>query len=141
MLMVLWIWRVHWLLVELLLARGAAVDKREDQRFTALMVSASQGEAAVAAALLEGGAAPDLKNNDMATALMIASFSGHAAVCKALLDVVEDVQIKQAEEIFLEAQKGGQAKWAIAAVLAKATRDRMMNCLRMATGLYSQKVR
>ena len=30
-------------------------------------------------------------------------------ICKALLDVVEDVQIKQAEEIFLEAQKGGQA--------------------------------
>mmetsp|Transcript_25486 Transcript_25486/g.78543 ORF Transcript_25486/g.78543 Transcript_25486/m.78543 type:complete len:166 (+) Transcript_25486:182-679(+) len=27
-------------------------------------------------------------------------------VCKALLDVVEDIQIKQAEEIFMQAQKG-----------------------------------
>merc|ERR1719324_1468179 len=29
-------------------------------------------------------------------------------ICKALLDVVEDVQIKQAEEIFLEAQKAAR---------------------------------
>jgi ankyrin repeat protein len=71
--------------VALLLARGATVNLRDtEERFTALMFAASEGQDKVVRLLLEHGADPSLVDADGDTALTFAKQNGHRAVVAIL---------------------------------------------------------
>jgi serine/threonine-protein phosphatase 6 regulatory ankyrin repeat subunit B len=62
-------------LVELLIAKGAAVDHQDDDGANALMYAARNGDAQAVNALLRNGASVNIADNDGETALMKAAAS------------------------------------------------------------------
>jgi uncharacterized protein len=78
-------------LVRMLLAAGAPVDGRPEDRETPLITAASYGDAAVAAVLIEAGAdltrasAPDAGGVPSADALVHAAVFGHTAIVDLLV--------------------------------------------------------
>jgi hypothetical protein len=68
------------------LARGAAVDVRDQRGTTPLMYAANRGEREAVLALLDRGADPDARDDDGTTALMYAARGGHLEVVRTLLE-------------------------------------------------------
>jgi hypothetical protein len=63
-------------LVQLLIARGAAVDKQENAGWTALMMASQFGYTPIVRRLVAVAADTNIKNNTGATALMFAAING-----------------------------------------------------------------
>ena len=63
----------HWTVVDLLLARGAQVNVKDNNGVTALMLASRNGRVEVVQALLAKGAEINAKDKDGATALLHAS--------------------------------------------------------------------
>jgi len=69
-----------------LLARGAAVDAKGEDGYTALMAAASLGREDMVKVLLKAGADLNAVNNDGLTAMQVAANNKHDAVVKLLSD-------------------------------------------------------
>jgi len=92
--------------VRALLDKGADVNAKRRDGWTALMIAANNGHADVVHALLDKGADVNAKDNDGVTALMAAagnnlnyngSWNGHVDVIRALLDKGADVNAKMSD--------------------------------------------
>ncbi len=73
-------------LVQLLLAAGAAADRRGPGGYTALMVAAARGHPGIARLLLAAGADPEARSDGGGTAASMAAAAGHEAVLAVLLE-------------------------------------------------------
>lgn len=86
--------------VQLLVARGAALDLQDDRGETPLSVAARlQGTHEIVRALLAAGAAPDLPDDDARTPLMHAAIAGRAKAVAALLDAGAEPDLRDARGI------------------------------------------
>ena len=92
--------------VTALLERGADVNARDNDGYTALIWAAFNGHAEIVTALLERGADVDARNNDGDTALMWAAHNGHAEIA-TLLRNIATIQ----KTIPDPAQAGGGDDW------------------------------
>ena len=95
-------------IVELLLARGAKVNLKDNDDFTALMFASEQGHLEVVNVLLTQRANPNAINGSKyCTALIMASYKGHFAVVDALLQAGADPGIakKSGETALIIASK------------------------------------
>lgn len=82
-------------LIELLIAKGAAVNHQDDDGATALMYAARNGDAQAVNALLRNGASVNLADNDGETALMKAAASScNEETVRALLSAGADLNAK-----------------------------------------------
>jgi ankyrin repeat protein len=80
--------------VHALLEKGADVNTRGNDGFTALDMAAGHGHTDIVQALLSQGADMNAKDNDGITALMGAAFEGHTDTVHALLEKGADVNAK-----------------------------------------------
>jgi ankyrin repeat protein len=80
--------------VEDLIAKGANVNARNAEDWTALMLAGKGGHTGVVKAVLEKGAKVNMKNIYGFTALMWAAKGGHTDTVKTMLDKGADVNIK-----------------------------------------------
>jgi len=72
-------------IVALLLRKGASLEEKDDDGWTALMGASIWGHTEVVAMLLEQGATANAQDTDGVTALMMASVEGHQDVVSLLL--------------------------------------------------------
>ena len=80
--------------VESLIGKGADVNARDAEDWTALMLAGKGGHTGVVKAVLEKDAKVNMKNVYGFTALMWAAKGGHTDTVKAMLDKGADVSIK-----------------------------------------------
>lgn len=80
--------------VENLIGKGANVNARDVEDWTALMLAGKGGHTGVVKAVLKRGAKVNMKNIYGFTALMWAAKGGHTDTVKAMLDKGADVSIK-----------------------------------------------
>jgi hypothetical protein len=71
--------------VQSLLSRGARIDARNGNGYTALALAAWRGHGATVKVLLDAGANPNLANEDRKTPLHWAAAFGHAAIVSGLV--------------------------------------------------------
>ena len=71
--------------MQLLVARGAVVDARDEDGWTSLMIASHEGHAPVVRALLAAGADVRARSNDNRTALHFASYHGRTEALRELL--------------------------------------------------------
>jgi len=79
---------------ELLLAKGADINAKDDHGFTALMWAVVGGHFHAVKLLLDKGADINAKNNNGQTALMHAALGGEVDAVKLLLDKGADINAK-----------------------------------------------
>lgn len=86
--------------VQALLDKGADVNAKDKDGWTALMFAANNGHATIVQALLDRGADVNAKTEDEkgATALMVTAWQGHTAIVEALLDRGADVNAKAKDD-------------------------------------------
>ena len=70
------------MLAKLLLDQGASIDEQDEEGWTALMKSSSNGHTELVKLLLDQGASVNKKGEEGQTALMVEIFSGHTKVVK-----------------------------------------------------------
>lgn len=100
--------------------KGANVNVRGDEGFTALMVAARKNDAALAKLLVSKGAALDAVCASGATALIIAAQSGSAAAAKLLVEKGASVSVRDSEGFTAYDAAVRKNNAEIAALLGKA---------------------
>jgi hypothetical protein len=81
----------HTEIVQLFLEKGADVNAKDNDGWTALMIAAEKGHSEIVQLLLEKGADVNAKDNDGVTALMFAAANGHTEIVQLLLEKGADV--------------------------------------------------
>jgi ankyrin repeat protein len=84
--------------IERLLKKGASINAKDNDGWTALMWAAASGHTPACAFLLEKGANLEATDKDGWTALMFAAYCGHAQTCALLIEKGADVNAKAEEK-------------------------------------------
>ena len=80
--------------MQLLLSRNAGVNRRNDERMTALMLSSQRGHASIVAMLVKAGASVDAKTAQDSTSLMLACKRKNLGVAKILVASGAELKLK-----------------------------------------------
>lgn len=84
--------------VRLLLSHSASVNRRNDERMTALMLSSQRGHANIVKVLVRAGAQVDAKTAQDSTSLMLACKRKHLDVAKILVAAGCELKLKDSKQ-------------------------------------------
>jgi len=97
-------------MVKLMLDRGAAIEAKDEDGWTAIMLAAYNGHTEIVKMLLDRGAAVEARDADGNTALMWAAMEGHTATVGLLLDWGAAVECKDGYTALMAAARNGQTE-------------------------------
>jgi|GEM_PF-4546161 len=93
--------------IHALLKQGAAIDRRFEDNYTALMLAAAIGEKPMLRVLVKAGANVNLKNSQGDTALVLAAQAGHNAICEYLNILSDPAERQRAAQILADRAPSG----------------------------------
>jgi len=122
-------------LVRELLAGGIAVDQRDSDGNTPLVMAAMAGKTEIARLLIENGADVNAKTNNEGTSLHGAAFMGHLAMVRLLVENQADLTVLNGN---------GETAWDVASIpwdRVRRTAERMNDRLDLGVELVQSEVK